>query len=132
MCEAPYTRADLEKLIKELLGITEIPFQIKRQIRDFSERGFSNKGIARALCYACDVKHMKLHETYQQYGIGIVRNIYAEANNYFEKLRAEKLAQEQRQQEMLASSEELVVVIPCTVTDRKKPTRRKHIDLSEL
>ena len=90
MCEKPYTRTDLDILLKDLLGITELPFQIKRQIRDYTERGFTYKGIARALCFLVDVRKFNLRASYQQYGIGIVKNVYSEAQTYFEKLRIEK------------------------------------------
>ena len=132
MCEKPFSKAELEKLIKDLLGITELPFQIKRQIRDFSERGFTYKGMARALCYLVDVKNFNLRASYQQYGIGIVKNVYAEAQNYFEKLRVEKEKQVQRQQQIISAANNSSQIIYCSNGDKQKKIRKRNIDISKL
>ena len=131
MCEKPYTRTDLDGLLKDLLDITELPFQIKRQIRDYIERGYTYKGIARALCFLVDVKKFNLRASYQQYGIGIVKNIYAEAQTYFEKLRIEKEKQLKKQQEIIATTT-TTVVIQCGTGDSKKHKKRNSIDISSL
>ena len=133
MCDNSYTRADLEQLTKDLLGITELPFQIKRQIRDFTvERGYSYKGIARALCFLVDVKHIDLRATYQQYGIGIVKNVYIEAQNHYEKLRQNKEKQKQRQQEIILAANNSSQKIYCGKGDAKKKIRKRGIDISSL
>jgi hypothetical protein len=132
VCEQPYTRAELEKLTKDLLGIAELPFQIKRQIREFTERGYSYKGVARALCYLVDVKHLDLRAGYQQFGIGIVKNVYNEAQSYFEKLRQEKEKQLQRQQEMILAANNEAPTIICGISDSKKKIKKKAIDISAL
>lgn len=132
MCEKPFSKAELEKLIKDLLDITELPFQIKRQIRDFYERGFSYKGIARALCYLVDIKNFNLRTSYQQYGIGIVKNVYIEAQNYFEKLKTEKEKQIQRQQKIISAANNNTQTIYCGSGDSKKKIRKQKIDISKL
>ena len=132
MCEKPYSKAELEQLIKDLLDITELPFQIKRQIRDFTERGFTYKGIARALCYLIDVKGFNFRASYQQYGIGIVKTVYIEAQNFFEKLRQEKEKQAQRQQEIILAANNNSQIIYCGTGDIKKKVRKKGIDISSL
>ena len=108
MCEKPYTRTDLETLIKDLLDITELPFLIKRQIRDYCARGWSYKGIARAICFMIDERHFNLRESYAQYGIGIITSNngepYSSAQKYYENLKREKEKQAQRQQEIIKSS----------------------------
>lgn len=131
MCEKPYTRIDLDNLLKDLLGITELPFQIKRQIRDYTERGFTYKGIARALCFLVDVRKMNLRNSYQQYGIGIVKNVYAEAQTYFEKLRIAKEKQLAKQQEIIAATNN-TTIIKCGKGDVKKIIKKKQIDISNL
>ena len=133
MCEESYTRANLDNLIKELLGITEIPFQIKRQIREFTtERGYSFKGIARALCYIMDVQKFDLRAGYETYGIGLVKNHYNQAQTYFEKLRIEKAKQEEIQNAMIAASKQEQVVIKCGTGNNNKRKTRKQIDISNL
>lgn len=133
MCDNSYTRADLEQLTKDLLGITELPFQIKRQIRDFTvERGYSYKGIARALCFLVDVKQFDLRASYQQYGIGIVKNVYIDAQNHFERLRQEKEKQLQRQQEIILAANNNSHRIYCGRGDAKKKIHKKGIDISSL
>ena len=132
MCEKPYTRADLEKLIKDLLEITEVPFQIKRQIREYYERGLTYKGIARAICYLIDYKHFDFRTSYQQYGIGIVKNVYAEAQNFYEQLKKEKEKQLQKQQTIIQNSNKSGSVIYCGRADTNKSVRKKKIDITEL
>lgn len=132
MCEKPYSKAELEQLIRDLLNITDLPFQIKRQIRDFIERGFTYKGIARALCYLIDVKNFNLRTSYQQYGIGIVKNVYTEAQNYFEKIKQEKDKQIQRQQQIISAAKNNTQVIQCGLGDRIKKIRKRSIDISKL
>ena len=132
MCEKPYSREDLDNYIKELLSIAEISYQIKRQIRDFVERGLSYKDIARALFFAKEIKHMKLEETHEIYGIGIVRTLHSEARRYFEKLRVEQEEKERRQQEILASTNKQQQIIICTRTDATKKKKRKFIDITQL
>lgn len=132
MCEKPYTRAELEKLIKDLLGITELPFQIKRQIRDFSECGYTYKGIARALCYIVDEMHLDLRAGYKQFGIGIVKKIYVDAQNHFEKLRQEKEKQAQRQQQIISAANNSSKIIYCGNGDKQKKVRKRNIDISKL
>ena len=88
MCENSYTRENLYDLIKELLDITEVPFQIKRQIRDYiSEYGFTYKGIARTLCFMIEQRNFQFRDNYQIYGIGIVTTgdgaIYRTAQTYY-------------------------------------------------
>ena len=133
MCETSYTRANLDELIKGLLGITEIPFQIKRQIREFTtERGYSFKGIARALCYIADVQKFDLRAGYETFGIGLVKNYYNQAQTYFEKLRIEKEKQKQIQDAMIAASQQEQQIIKCGTGNVNKKRNTKNIDISNL
>lgn len=136
MCEKPYTRAELENLIKSLLGITELPFLIKRQIRDYTERGWSYKGIARALCFMIDERRFNLRDSYQQYGIGIITSNngepYNSAQKFYEKLRLEKERQAQRQQEIIKSTQNQGQIIFCGKADAQKKINKKQIDISQL
>lgn len=133
MCEKPYTRADLDMLIKELLGVTDIPFQIKKQIREFYERGYTYKGIARALCFLVDERKFNLRASYQQYGIGIVKNVYNEAEKFYLKLKAEQEKQAQRQQQIIQviHHNEPTVII-CGRADGNKKIRKNSIDIESL
>lgn len=137
MCEKPYTRIDLESLIKDLLEITEIPFLIKRQIRDYTaERGWTFKGIARALCFMIDERRFNLRDSYQQYGIGIITSNdgepYKAAQRHYERLRQEKEKQIQRQQEIINASNKKAEIIFCGRADAKKKVIKKQIDITEL
>lgn len=133
MCEESYTRANLDELIKGLLGITEIPFQIKRQIREFTtERGYSFKGIARALCYIVDVQKFDLRAGYETYGIGLVKTHYNQAQTYFEKLRIEREKQKQIQDAMIAASKQEQQIIKCGTGNVNKKRTTKKIDISNL
>lgn len=136
MCEKPFTRADLEQLIKELLGITEVPFQIKRQIREYcTERGFTYKGIARALVYLIEQKKWDFCANYSIYGIGLVKkdNIYGEAQTYFTKLRIAKEKELQRQQEIINEMQTISAnIIQCGRADTNKKKKTHQIDISSL
>ena len=137
MCEKPFTRIDLESLIKDLLGITEIPFLIKRQIREYIERGWTYKGIARALCYMVDQKKRNLREDYKQFGIGIIssRNgeVYKEAQDYYEKIRAEQNKNAERQQNIINQIQSSgSIIINCRSGDKNKKITKKYIDISQL
>lgn len=133
MCDSSYTRADLEQLIKELLNITEVPFQIKRQIREYcNERGFTYKGIARALCFLIEERNWNFLEHYSMYGIGLVKNVYQDAQTHYAKLRIQKEKEEKRQQEIIKTMSVPQTVIMCGRIDTKQQKKRKHIDISSL
>ena len=134
MCEQPFTRADLDNLIKELLDITEIPFLIKKQIREYiAERGFTYKGIARALCFAIEQRNVKIRDTYKQYGIGIIKTVYQDAHNFYERLKQQQIEQERRQQEIINTMAATTNrVIYCGTGDTKKRIKKKQIDISQL
>ena len=133
MCEKPFTRDNLYDLIKDLLGVTEVPFQIKRQIREYmTEHGYSYKGIARALCFLIDQRNFNFRNSYQQYGIGIVKNVYSEAQTFYEKLRIQKEKEEQRQQAIIAAITQQTITIHCGEGDVKKQKQKKQIDISSL
>lgn len=133
MCEKSFTRENLDQLIKDLLGITEVPFQIKRQIREYmTERGYTYKGIARALCFLIEQRHFNFQNSYQQYGIGIVKNVYQEAQTYYEKLRILKEKEEQRQKEIIATMTQETIKIHCGRADVTKQKKKKQIDISKL
>lgn len=132
MCEKLYKKEDLDELIKNLLDITTIPFLIQRQIRDYIARGYTYKGIARALCFLVDNRNFNIRESYQQYGIGIVKNVYQEAQNFYEKLRQEKEKQIQRQQQIIANSKNSGQIIYCGKADANKKIKKKSINISQL
>jgi hypothetical protein len=132
VCENPYTREDLNNIIKELLDITEIPFQIQRQIRDYVARGYTYKGIARALCFLVDERHFNLKASYKQYGIGIVKNVYQDAQTFYEQLKIEKEKQQKRQQEIIVAANNNSLIIYCGKADINKKIKKKNIDISKL
>lgn len=132
MASNTFTRENLDDLIKDLLGVSDIPFQIKRQIRDFIERGFNYKGIARALCYLVDQKGLDLVASYKQYGIGIVKNVYQEANEYFDELGRKQKAQQQKQQTIIKSQSVEQRTIKCGVGDANQQIKKPKIDISTL
>jgi hypothetical protein len=136
VCEKPYTRAELENLIKSLLDITELPFLIKRQIRDYTERGWTYKGIARAICFMIDERNFNLRASYKQYGIGIITSNngepYVSAQQFYEKLRQEKEKQAQRQQEIIKATNAPSVIIKCGRADESKKIKKNKIDISQL
>lgn len=132
MCEKLYKREDLEALIKELLDVTTIPFLIQRQIRDYIARGYTYKGIARALCFLVDNRNFDIRKSYSQYGIGIVKTVYDEAHRYYERLKLEKENQIKKQQEIVASAQNNATIIYCGRADARKKVKKKSIDITEL
>ena len=137
MCEANFTRKDLENIIKELIGKNELPFQIQRQIRDYTtQRGWSFKGIARALCFVVEQRNYDILKNYEQYGIAIITankdEPYYAAQRFYDALKAEREAAERKQQEIINSDSKDKVVISCGTGDSKRKIKKKTIDISTL
>lgn len=137
MCEASFTRKDLEKILKELIGKDELPFQIQRQIRDYTtQRGWSYKGIARAICFVVEQRNYDLLKNYEQYGIAIITankdEPYYAAQRFYDGLKAEQEKAARKQQAIIENDKKDKVVISCKTGDSKKKIKKKSIDISAL
>ncbi len=98
MTNKEYTRDDLSKLIKEVMGITTITPMINKQIGRFSMQGWSYKDIARCIVWYTEVAGQKL---IPMYGLGILPNIKEQADEYFKKLELDQQRQKAEAQKVI-------------------------------
>lgn len=118
-------KQELREIICETLGLDKIPNIIETQIHRLTmELGLTYKEVARAVVYYYGVKK---NEYQPMYGIGIIQNVYPEANRYYEKLKKQR-------EEQLRSVEEAKKHSNIILEVKQIPKRRskKIIDIEKL
>lgn len=119
------TKKELMDFICEILGIERCNALILSQInKNVTEREYTYKDIARALCYYVDVLGRPMDP---KYGIGIVPIIMDDARAYFEQERRKQ--EEQRRAAQLQTTTTVMHVAPLST---QKSIRKRHIDISQL
>lgn len=125
---ADFKRQDLEKIICDLIGISEISPMIKRQInRLVLENDMSFKEIARCLVWYVEVQKGKLSPIY---GIAIAASIREPAGAYFKQLELDQ-QQKAKEAKKVAEYQENTIIfhIDAIQHPNKKP---KLIDISSI
>ena len=125
---AVFTRRDLEKKIKEIFGITEIPSLIDSQITKYvNSKGYTFLDIARALAYHVVVNQATMDP---KYGIAIVPYVMNDAKKYFEQEAAR--VQEQMLQAQKVLEEGRTYDIICKEKIKKPQRNKPFIDISSI
>ena len=129
-CEEEYQNSsaakekrDLLKLhghIKRILGISDIPAKIVKQIGDYvTEYHYTYEGIARALAYFYEVKQNSIEKAMG--GIGIVPYVHDEAREYYyTKWLVQQLGQDRPIEEYKARQVEIKIQTPKSKSMKKK------------
>lgn len=123
-----YTKEQLDQLIKELFGITQITPTIQKQIANYVlAYDMSFKEIARCLVYYVEVEHGQLKP---QYGIAIVLSVREHADKYFKKLELDQQKQKQESEKIKEYQENNVVFHIGALPETKR--KAKQFDISEI
>jgi len=121
------TKAELEKLICELLGIDEVNRMIKTQITRFTTKdGYSYKDIGRSLFYFVKVKKQVPDVTR---GIGIVPFVKDDAHKYFEALKYKENQQDKEANKIRNNDIDIPTYL---VKPTRKDKGRRIINMEEL
>lgn len=83
MTEEQRCEFQLTNYIKSIFKIDAIPQSVHFQLQNFRNKGYTNKGMLKALQYWFDVKHNKPTSNIT---VGIIPYIYEDAHNYFKNL----------------------------------------------
>lgn len=120
-------KAELEKLICELLDIPEVNRMIKVQISRFvTERGYDYKDIGRALYYFVEVQG---NTPDKSRGIGIVPFVKDDAVKYFENEKRKQQAQNREAEKIKNGTNNKPKI---KVSPKRKERGRRFIDMEDL
>ena len=120
-------KAELEKLICELLGIDQVNRMIKTQITRFTTKdGYSYKDIGRSLFYFVNVKKQKPDVSR---GIGIVPFVKDDAHKYFEALKYKEQEQTKEARKIREGNIDIPIIL---VRPTRKDRGRRIINMEEL
>ena len=120
-------KEELDKYIKELFNIENIPQKIKKQISTYmKEYGYSYSGIHKTLIYCFEIKHNSLEKA--NGGIGIVPYCYKQAYDYFYSLWQAQQRNEKKEIKAYVPQE---IVIKISSPERKPKKKKRFTFLDE-
>lgn len=126
--QKPYTRAELESLIKEYMGIESITPMISKQISNLIIKyGMTFLEIARCLCWYVEEQNGSLQP---MYGIGIVPNIREQAAKYFKQLELDQEKQQKAAEKVVEYQENNIIFNIKAMPHIKKAP--KQFNISEV
>lgn len=119
------TREELYNFLRTILEKEELSSMIVSQIKKFTNQGITNRQIACAVCYFFEVKNGKL-DSVDTYGIGIVPNIYLEAETFYNNQKRQEEIKKQDAQKKLAEMD--IKEINVTPMSRHFIRKEYHLD----
>lgn len=123
-----YSRAELEQLIKELMGIQSIPPNFNKQINKFVlENDMTLKEIARCIVWYVEVRQDKIDPLY---GLWFVPNVREQAAQYFKKLELDQQRQAEQARKVIEIQDNNIIFNVNNVPRRKREP--KKLDISEI
>lgn len=101
----------LEDYINKLFGTTFVDPKIQKMINSYiTQYHFTYIGILRALKYWYEVKHNSLDKA--NGSIGIVPYIYTESNNYFYKIWAAQMVNQNKEMAQYQATDIEITILP--------------------
>ena len=123
-----YSRAELEQLIKELMGIQSIPPNFNKQINKFVlENDMTLKEIARCIDWYVEVRKGKIDPLY---GLWFVPNVREQAEQYFKQLELDQQRQAEQARKVIEIQDNNIIFNVNSVPRRKREP--KKLDISEI
>ena len=124
----PFTRADLEQLICEVMGVATVTSTIKNQInRIVLNDNMSFKEIARCIVWYVEVMRKEISPIY---GIAFVPNVFPQAAEYFRQLELEQIRKEEEAKKLVEYQENNIIFnIKSLEHKRRTP---KQLNISEI
>ena len=123
-----YSRAELEQLIKELMGIQSIPPNFNKQINKFVlENDMTLKEIARCIDWYVEVRQCKIDPLY---GLWFVPNVREQAEQYFKQLELDQQKQAIEAQKIVEYQDNNIIFnIKSLKHNKRKP---KQLDINDI
>ena len=123
-----YSRAELEQLIKELMGIQSIPPNFNKQINKFVlENDMTLKEIARCIDWYVEVRQCKIDPLY---GLWFVPHVREQAEQYFKQLELDQQRQAEQARKVIEIQDNNIIFNVNSVPRRKREP--KKLDISEI
>ena len=123
-----YSRAELEQLIKELMGIQSIPPNFNKQINKFVlENDMTLKEIARCIDWYVEVRQCKIDPLY---GLWFVPNVREQAAQYFKQLELDQQRQQAEAKKVVEYQDNNIIFNINSLKHKKK--QPKQIDISQI
>ena len=123
-----YSRAELEQLIKELMGVQSIPPNFNKQINKFVlENDMTLKEIARCIDWYAEVRQCKIDPLY---GLWFVPNVREQAAQYFKQLELDQQRQAEQARKVIEIQDNNIIFNVNSVPRRKREP--KKLDISEI
>lgn len=123
-----YSRAELEQLIKELMGVQSIPPNFNKQINKFVlENDMTLKEIARCIDWYVEVRQGKIDPLY---GLWFVPNVREQAEQYFKQLELDQQRQAEQARKVIEIQDNNIIFNVNNVPRRKREP--KKLDISEI
>ena len=126
MAYKPYTRADLEQLICEVMGIKSVTSTIKNQInRIVLQDNLNFKEIARAIVWYTEIAKKEISPIY---GIAFVPNVFPMAAEYFRKLELEQQSKDEEAKKLVEYQENNIIFNIKSLEHKKRQPKQLNID----
>ena len=123
-----YSRAELEQLIKELMGVQSSPPNFNKQINKFVlENDMTLKEIARCIDWYVEVRKGKIDPLY---GLWFVPNVREQAEQYFKQLELDQQRQAEQARKVIEIQDNNIIFNVNSVPRRKREP--KKLDISEI
>ena len=125
---ANLTKAELEKMICEVMEIKTITPQLRKQVSKYVlEDNMTYLEIARCIVYYQEIAHGVLNPVY---GLWFIPSVKERAAKHFKELEDAKRQQEAEAQKVVEYQDNNIIFnIKALTHQRRKP---KHFDLSEI
>lgn len=122
----PYSREELENLIKDVMDIKTITPMIKKQIdKMVLEDEMSYKEIARCIVWFVEVAQQTLTPLY---GLGIIPNIREQAEKYFKQLELDQQKRELEAQKVIEYQDNNIIFNIKSLKHNKRQPKQLNID----
>ena len=128
MASNQYTKADLERLVMDVMGLQTITPTIRRQISNFVlVDNMTYKDIARCIVWYDEVFHGKFEPIY---GLGFVPSVKDRAAKHFKQLELEQQRRAAEAQKVVEFQENNIIFNIKSLPHQKR--KAKQLDLSEI
>lgn len=119
------TLEELKALIMEVSGIP-ISSMVEAQIKKLTLEGYTYKEIGRCVYYFFIIRHNDVSNI-GKYGIGIVKNIRTEANQYYDAIAQQQEKQRNAAKQVVNHNVEVQIVTPT-----RRIFKKKGVDINGL
>lgn len=128
MAGKPFTKQDLEQLVKEVMGIQSITPTIRRQINSFVlVDNMTYKDIARCIVWYDEVFKGKFEPIY---GLSFVPSVKERAAKHFRQLELEQQKKQAEARKIVEFQENNIIFNIKSLQHQKR--KAKQLDLSEI